>query len=209
MKRWKQVGKKNQFNSTLDPYIGLFVILASEGCLYILDAVQECFKIVLWKLKGVRGACWKGSKMAKVKEKSKKLGRARKEKGSGREATGSRQGSWRGVAVSKLVAAFSFKLLCFLCVFRGLSWAQAAKPYALPQQRAVGSGHVALMPEECLHRNCSGAPHLVPRNLPRVQMPKTGPYTTRTLHDAGTCHQQSSHRDTFCWWLETCCDTAP
>ena len=52
--------------------------------------------------------------MTKVKEKSEKLGRARKEKRSGNEVAGARQGSWRGVAVSKLVAAFSFKLLRFL-----------------------------------------------------------------------------------------------
>lgn len=52
--------------------------------------------------------------MTKVKEKSEKLGCTRKEKCSGSEAAGARQGSRRGVAPSKLVAAFSFKLLCFL-----------------------------------------------------------------------------------------------
>lgn len=52
--------------------------------------------------------------MTKVKEKREKLGRAREEKRSGSEAAGARQGTWRGVAVSKLVAASSFKLLCFL-----------------------------------------------------------------------------------------------
>lgn len=47
--------KKIQSASTLNPYIGLFMILPSEGYLYLLGLVQECFKIVLRKLKESKG----------------------------------------------------------------------------------------------------------------------------------------------------------
>ena len=47
--------KKIQSASTLDAYIGLFVILPSEGYLYVLDLVQQRFKIVLRKLKESTG----------------------------------------------------------------------------------------------------------------------------------------------------------
>lgn len=107
-----------------------------------------------------------------MKEKSKKLRCARKENRSGSEAAGARQEFWRGVAVSKLVAASLFKLLCFLKAF-----------LCFPdlRMRSTMICRNRELPEEHLGRNCSGAWYLAPRNQPRVRKPRTGSHIDLSL----------------------------
>jgi len=88
-----------KIHSAPTPDIGLFVILPFEGYLYILDLVQECFKIVLRRLK-------ESKRTLLAKKQDDKCGGEKEETRTCQK--------WREVAVSKQVAAFSFKLLCFL-----------------------------------------------------------------------------------------------